>query len=146
MDESTIHLQAELAAAVAGAPPEPTIEPAGDGGESGRPVPGPSDDEILAGYTLVCGEVVDLGANALVPAWRVTPAESGKMAGALARAFVLWFPDLIVPPKYLALLAVAGVAFEIAQARKDPATGRYIPAQLPVEKPAGNNSSTAPAH
>ena len=146
MSESSVQLEADLAAALAGAPPEPEVPAAGEVAEA----PGaarPSDDEILAGYTMICTEVVDLGAGALVPAWRVTPAESGKMAGALARALLLWFPDMIIPPKYLALLAVAGVAFEIAQARKDPATGRYLPARLePAETPAGNNSTTAPAH
>lgn len=138
-------LEAEAAAATAGAPPDldPVPVPGTEGpGPFDRPIAGPSDEEILAGYTLVCGEVVDLGAQSLVPAWRVTPAESGKLAGAMARALLLWFPDQIIPPKYLALLTVAGVAFEIAQARRDPASGRYFPARLP-EKPAGESAAAA---
>lgn len=139
VDESAAQLEADAHAALAGAPLE--IEAPAPDGAPGTPGPGPSEEEVLAGYTLICTEVVDLGAGALVPAWKVTPAESGKMAGAIARALLLWFPDMIIPPKYLALLSIAGVAFEIAQARRD-ATGRYLPARLP-EKPAGEGAPAA---
>lgn len=142
-------LEAEAAAAAAAAPPDleaPSGANTDQPGAFDRPIPGPSDEEILAGYQLICGEFVDLGANALVPAWRVTPVESGKLAGAMARALLLWFPDMIIPPKYLALLTVAGVAFEIAQARRDPQTGQYRPGKLPAAAESARESTAAPAH
>ena len=134
-------LEAEARAAVAGAPLDLDLTaPA----PAGAPAPGqPSPEEVEAGYTMICGELVDVAAVALVPAWKVTPAESGKLAGAMARALLLWFPDMIIPPKYLALIAIAGVGFEIAQARKDPATGRYLPGRLPESAPA--ESAPAPS-
>lgn len=140
-DETPAALEAEAIAATATAPID-SLEAPGPAAQAGPPA-GPSDEQVIEGYTLICGELVDLGANALVPAWKVTQAESGKLAGAMARAFVLWFPDLIIPPKYLALLTVAGVCFEIAQARRDPATGQLLPAQLPQKSNAGEASQTA---
>jgi len=144
-DETPAALEAEAAAATAGAPLDlEAPAPGAAGAAPGLPAgpAGPSEEEVVAGYTLICSELVDLGAVSLVPAWKVTPAESGKLANAMARALVLWFPDMIIPPKYLALLTVAGVAFEIAQARRDPNSGRYLPAHV-QEKAAGEASQTA---
>ena len=137
--ETPASLEAEARAAIAGAPLDLSgAEATGPTGPSPAPSQ-PRPEEIEAGYTMICGEVIDLAAGALVPAWRITPAESGKLSGACARALMLWFPDMIIPPKYLALVVIAGVGFEIAQARKDPATGRYLPARLP-EKPAAGDT------
>jgi len=133
-------LEAEASAATAGAPVDLEAPAPGAAGALAGPPAGPTEDQIRAGYKLLCGELVDLGAVSLVPAWRVTPAESGKLAGAMAEALLLWFPDNIIPPKYLALLTVAGVAFEIAQARRD-SNGRYLPAR--VQEKAGEASQTA---
>lgn len=145
-DETAGSLEAEALAATAGAPADLEELPRGAAGAApGLPAgpAGPTEEEILAGYTLLAGELVDLGAVTFVPAWKVTPAESGKMASALARAALLWFPDAIIPPKYLALITVAGVALEIAQARKDPTSGRYLPAHPTTEKRSGESAAAA---
>jgi hypothetical protein len=141
-DETTASLEAEAIAATNAAPIDADVAP-GPGSPAAAVPAEASEEEVVAGYTLICGELVDLGANAIVPAWKVNRIESGKLAGAMARALVLWFPDMIIPPKYLALLTVAGVCFEIAQARRDPSTGRFLPAHLPQKSNAGETSQTA---
>jgi hypothetical protein len=123
--ETPTALEAEAIAAINGAPIDAELTAPATG------APGPTEDEILAGYQLVTTQLVEAGAASILPAWQVTSAESSKMGGAMARALLLWFPDQIIPPKYMALLAIAGVGFEIAQARRDPETGRYRPARLP---------------
>lgn len=143
LQDSPAALETEASAALAEAPVDIAVpSPEATGAIAGADPrgSGPTEEEVLAGYTLICGELVDVGANALVPAWRITPVESGKMAGAVARALMLWFPDMIIPPKYLALLTIAGVAFEIAQARRDPKTGGYLPTKI-----ANVAAATAPA-
>jgi hypothetical protein len=114
-------------------------------------VAGPSDAEVLAGYEMVCTQLIDSGCTAIIPAWRVTPLEVSKLSTACSKALMLWFPDMIIPPKYMALLVIVGVGFEIAQARKDPSTGRYRPAQLPDRAPdtidgTPATNAAAPAH
>jgi hypothetical protein len=98
--------------------------PAGEGGEVIAPV---SDADTLAGYVVVAEAVVAGAAQSFAPAWAVTPAETHKLADALARACVLWFPDGMIPPKYLALLVVANAGWEIVAAHRDPQTGKLQP-------------------
>jgi hypothetical protein len=144
-------LEAEAAAAVSSADASMAhvAQVAGDDAMAMAGVPGAqaaTQEEILAGYVLVCDVVVGQGCDALVPAWNVTPAERGKLSGAIAKALLLWFPDQIIPPKYMALLAVAGVTFEIINARRDPQTGKLKPARvLPAQasKPAPGSTATA---
>lgn len=131
-DDSRAALEREASAAIATAPAPEIPEP---GAGIAPAEVGPSEEEILAGYALVCGQVVGACTSAIVPAWEVTAAENGKLSGAMARALLLWFPDQIIPPKYLSLLVVAGVGFEIINARRDPQTGRLRPARL--EPPRG---------
>lgn len=128
MDPPVADLEREVLSIAAAAPVDPGADP---GAVLAPPVTGPSEEEILAGYQMVCGELIDSGCQALVPAWQVTPREVSKLSTACSKALMLWFPDMIIPPKYLALLTIAGVGFEIAQARKDPETGRYRPARVP---------------
>lgn len=132
-------LAAEAAAAVPPVGAEPSGSDATFAEGSVAPAGGATEEEILAGYVLVCDVVVGQGCDALVPNWNVTPAERGKLSGAIAKALLLWFPDQIIPPKYMALLAIAGVTFEIVNARRDPVTGKLKPARvLPAQtaKPA----------
>lgn len=137
-------LEAEARAAVAGAPVDPDLSGTAPAGLPVGPAQ-PSPEEVLAGYTLIAGELVDGAALAVFPNWQVTPAESGKFAGAMARAFLLWFPDQIIPPKYLALVTLAGVGFEIVQARRDPETGKLRPARLPKKDAGGDTKPQAAA-
>jgi hypothetical protein len=137
-------LEAEAIAAMNGAPIDASLP--SDPAQMPDPA-GPSPEEVLAGYVLVCDQLVDAGCNALVPAWKVSPREVSKLGTACAKALLLWFPDQIIPPKYMALLAIVGVGFEIAQARRDPRTGRYLPGQLPDQAPEQTGpAAAAPAH
>ena len=105
----------EANAALAGAPVDQSAAPV----ETGPPPAA----QMAEGYTVLCAAVVAAAANGLAPAWQVTPAETQSLAGAMAQALVLWFPDQVIPAKYMALLAVAGVSFEIISARRLPSGG-----------------------
>ena len=139
-------LEREALAAVASAPIAETVTDQVGDGIAPPAAAGPSEAEVLAGYEMVCTELISSGADALLPAWRITPPEVSKLSTACSKALMLWFPDMIIPPKYMALLVVAGVGFEIAQARKDPSTGRYHPARVPDRAPETIDQTPAPAH
>lgn len=94
-------------------------------GEAGQT--GPSEADVLAGYRMISFAIVDRGFEIGAPAWAVTNEEKTRLADAMAQALVLWFPDQPIPPKYLALLVLAGVGLEIVAARKDPLTGQLKP-------------------
>lgn len=144
-------LEREVLTAVASAPIAEPIVTDQAGGETAPGVTGPSEAEVLAGYEMVCTELIDQGCTAVVPAWKVTPHEVGRLSTACSKALMLWFPDMIIPPKYMAILVIAGVGFDIAKARRDPSTGRYPPARVPERAPdtidgTPANSGAAPAH
>lgn len=130
--EDVKQLHAEANAAIANAPVEPVLTP------DGVPVQAASQGDVLAGYKLVCAAVVSAGASALVPAWEVTEPEVDRLAGAMGQALLLWFPDMIIPPKYMALLAVAGVSFEIISARRDEKTGGIRSGRVIEQKESSN--------
>ncbi len=97
----------------------------------------PSPEQQLAGYRTLSLAVIARGADALVPAWNVTDQEKTSLADACAQALLLWFPDQLIPPKYMALLVVAGVTLEIVDARRDPKTGALRPRVYePPKQPA----------
>lgn len=152
MENSAQDLEREALAAVASAPIAETIVTDQVGNGVAAPgVAGPSEAEVLAGYEMVCTQLIDSGCNAIIPAWQVTPPEVSKLSTACSKALMLWFPDMIIPPKYMALLVIAGVGFDIAQARKDPNTGRYRPARFPDRAPdtidgTPATAAAAPAH
>lgn len=143
--ESIADLEREALAVAAAAPVDPA--PAPGAVPVSAPIAGPTEEEVFAGYDMICTELIDSGCTALLPAWQVSPPEVSKLSAVCAKALMLWFPDMIIPPKYLALLTIAGVGFEIAQARKDPATGRYRPGRLPERAPQTlDQPAAAPAH
>jgi hypothetical protein len=88
---------------------------------------GPSPAEVEEGYKLISYAVVERGAEIFAPAWGITHDENSRVSTGIARALVLWFPDQPIPPKYLALLVIAGTVAEIVNARKDPTTGKLKP-------------------
>ena len=143
--DSVADLEREVHVAVASAPIESADPLHSELPQTADPA-GPSPEEVLTGYTMICTELIDSGCNALIPAWQVTAPEVSKLSTACAKALMLWFPDMIIPPKYLALLTIAGVGFEIAQARKEP-SGGYRPARLPERAPQTDQAgAAAPAH
>lgn len=102
-------------------------------------------EEVEQGYKLISFAVIERGAAVLAPAWNITADENDRMSTALARALVLWFPDQPIPPKYLALLVIAGTAADIVSARKDPATGKLRPRFHEQRKSDSQASATAAA-
>jgi hypothetical protein len=152
VENSAQDLEREALAAVASAPIAETIVTDQVGNGLAAPgVAGPTEAEVLAGYEMVCTELIDQGCTAVVPAWQVTPHEVGRLSTACSKALLLWFPDMIIPPKYMALLVIAGVGFEIANARRDPNPGRLRPARLPDRAPetidgTPATNAAAPAH
>ena len=91
------------------------------------------------------GALLDSTCEAVIPAWRVTPEEKGRMGAALSRALVLWFPYEI-PEKWVALVVIAGVGLEIAAKRKDPQTGKYLPRHFAKPPKPTGDADSAPAH
>jgi len=130
-------LMAEAQAIAETAPQQEVI--ASDAVET-QPV-GPTPEEILEGNKQVFTAVISTTANSVMPAWAISPQETDDLSDALARACVLWFPDGMIPPKYLALCVVAGIAGKIVLKRRDPDTGKLKPMKLDDAKPA---AATAP--
>lgn len=130
----TAELTREADAIAAGAAPvADALAPEGlpvDG--AGAPV---DMDAVRKGYQTLMLSLTETVTAAAVPAWAVTLPEKTKLADACAEALLLWFPDQIIPPKYLAVLMIANVGYEIVQARRDPATGKLKPTRV-IEKPA----------
>lgn len=124
VDDASLAAEADALAAEFQAPPvaaEP-VQPGTDVAPSQA-----SPEEVEQGYKLITYAVIERGAAVLAPAWNVTADENDRLSTSIARALVLWFPDQPIPPKYLALLVIAGTAAEIVNARKDPATGQLRP-------------------
>jgi hypothetical protein len=137
--ETPEQLQREALNAAASVPPE--MDAAAEAASVPAPA-GPTEEEVLAGYNMVCSEVISQGFGALAPAWRVQPPEVSKLSLACSRALMLWFPDMLIPPKYMALLVVAGVGFEIVQARRNPETGQLAPRHFPAEQKQPASTAT----
>jgi len=101
---------------------------------------GPNPAELEQGYKMIAFAVMDRTAAIAAPNWNITPQEKDKVSTAVAQALVLWFPDQPIPPKYLALLIVAGCVFEVVEARRDPQTGKLKPRHV---KPAKQETAAA---
>lgn len=105
-----------------------------------------------AGYETGAFLIVSKAADVLAPAWGITSDERKALSGSIAFAMAAWFPDHQLPPKYMALLAVAGSLYAIADSRRDPSTGKLKPRRINVPEktdgtsaPAGANLSAAAA-
>jgi len=95
----------------------------------------PTPEQIREGYRVLSLAVIDRGSSVLCPAWNITADEKGSLSSACAEALALWFPDQVIPPKYMALLVVAGVTLEIIDKRRDPKTGELMPRVHEPKKP-----------
>ncbi len=89
------------------------------------------------------GLVGVLHAN-LAPNWRVEPDKQAALAKSGALALALWFPHEI-PPKYLALLAVGGCVWAIAQDNRNSTTGKFQPRYAPQSAPSSDAGNAAAA-
>jgi hypothetical protein len=128
IEESSLLAEAELIA-------QEHAPPLASGGEELLAPVGPTPEQMREGYKTLSFAIVDRTAGVLCPAWNVTAEEKGSLAGAIADALLLWFPDQLIPPKYMALLVVAGVSLEIVDKRRDPITGELKPRVHAPKKP-----------
>lgn len=128
-------LGAEVAALQADMPIEPAAGPVeGDGSQPGQAI-------TAAEYEPVAHMLFEQVFATVCPAWGVTFEETSRLAKATATALQLWFPDQAIPPKYFAILGVAGAAWGIAAKRRDPKTGAFLPRKLPDAKPAAESAT-----
>lgn len=101
-----------------------------------------------AGYEVGSFLIISKAAEVLVPAWDVTVEERKALSGSLSLALAAWFPDHHLPPKWMALLSVAGSMYAIVDARRDPTTGKLKArrhAEATNDNAAGASPSTAAA-
>lgn len=107
----------------------------------------PTLEEIqaaAAGYEGGAFLIISKASDIVVPAWEITPEERKQLSSSVALVLAAWFPDHQLPPKYVALLAVAGSLYSIVESRRDPETGKLKARRN--EKPAtAAASSPAPA-
>ena len=139
--------QAQLAAEAAAVDVPDVPAPAGDPGAAdlgGGQADALTIDQaaaMAASYEAGAFILLSQASKIVAPNWRVTDAENRDLAKVTATALALWFPDQQLPPKYAALLALAGCVYGIAESRRDPATGRIRPLrELPPEDDARQGS------
>jgi hypothetical protein len=124
-------LFAEADAAVVGLDPLPE-NPEGIPGESAGPTP-----EAIAVYQQGAVMLVGAIADNFAPNWKVTSEEKANVGNALGQALALWFPDQVIPPKYMALVSLAMAMGGLVVSRRDPSTGQLIPFPARVGLPKG---------
>ncbi len=106
-------------------------QPAAQGVEGEQPAPGEVVDVAAAeqfakrAQPMVAKFLAGIAAVA-VPNWTITEQQNQELAQSVSFALALWFPHEI-PPKYAALLMVGVSCYGIAQANRDPQTGKLRP-------------------
>lgn len=126
-------LQSEAAQLAGEFPQAPTPDAAAE------PAAPAVNADAAKGYEILAMALVGQGAAVFVPAWEVTEPEVRDLSNAIVEALLLWFPDGVLPAKYIAVLAVVGVGTRIAMARRDPSTGGFKPTKY--AKPAATKSA-----
>jgi len=139
-EAAALELPADLGAA--GAP--------GGAEDAAAPAAAPSVETIAAEFEPGVGMVIASVADGVLPNWRLTLDEKKQLAHAAALALAHWFPDATIPPKYLSLVVVAYVGYQIVEARRDPATGELAPRKIirtkrPGSPPAASSAPGAPS-
>lgn len=128
-------------------PAEATTQVAGEGAPApGVPgVPGePTLEELdlaARNYEGTTAIAVNGLADVLAPNWQISGEQRGSLAHVSAMALAAWFPDHRLPIKYAVLTMVGASLFDIANANRDPETGRLRPLRLkPAARPAASSS------
>lgn len=149
VDVDVTALQREAASIDLGPEPAPGGEPgaaAPDGAQLEGTGAEPSPEEIqrmAAGAKPVVAGVLAALHGVVAPAWVVEPQKMAALVDASSLALAYWFPAEL-PPKYVALVMVAGALYGIAQDNRDPATGAYKPRYAPPkDKPADGATTSA---
>lgn len=101
-------------------------------------------EALAASYEAAAFVLFDQAASIAAPNWNVTREEKRQLAHSTAVALAHWFPNQQLPPKYAALLTLAGTAYGIAEARRDPDTGRIRPLRAPRQASAPLAASPSP--
>lgn len=104
-----------------------------------------SPEEIKKGYIAIADLLVERVHKSAAPNWAFKPEKRAALTDALATAAMLWFPDGIIPPKYLALLVLAQAIDAIASDNYDEGTGAYRPLKLKNVTPAKPNPAATEA-
>lgn len=129
-------------------PPAEPGAPGADGAQPGAADAGAGEPtaeriaELAAGVEPFVHGLVDVLHANLAPNWRIAPEKQTALAKSGALALALWFPHEL-PPKYLALMAVAGCAWSIAQDNRNPQTGAYQPRYAPQTSSNAGNAAAA---
>lgn len=147
--ENIVEVNPEGLAAEAGAveiPTEPGAPPAPAGAQ--QVAPSEMTMEQLQAHVPAWKPGTDLIANTfadlIAPNWRLTALERDQVSGSLALALSTWFPDDVIPVKYLVLLNVGASFWNLAASRRDPQTGKILPMRL-APPPDSAKTADAPA-
>jgi hypothetical protein len=138
IEPAVLEQEADAIGATLGAiePAQAAQDDAGQGGADAGPGGAQALDvdqaaAMAASYEAGAFILLRQASRIVAPNWNVTDAENRELAKATATALALWFPDQQLPPKYAALLALAGCVYGIAESRRDPQTGRIRPLRAP---------------
>jgi len=134
-DEKLAAAADQVAADYAPPPLLDGAQPAAAGADPSAP-PVISTEDAEKGYRMLGLAVVGQSCMLLAPAWHVTQVEQTSVSDAIVQALMIWFPDGIIPAKYLALLVLVSAVGTIALSRIDPVTGELPPRHAPPKKPA----------
>lgn len=129
---------------LAGVPADPVTAPAIADDGVPRELTLEEIQAAAAGYEAGAFMIVSQAADVLVPAWGVTADERKALSGSISIALAAWFPNHQLPPKYMALLAVAGSMYSIVESRRDPETGKLKPRRHEQTNDA-DDSAASPA-
>lgn len=109
-------------------------EPAAADGTGSAPAAGELTMEQLQAHLPAWKPGTDLIANTfadvIAPNWRLSALERDQVSSSLALALAAWFPDDVIPLKYLVLLNVGASVWNLAASRRDPRTGKFIPMRI----------------
>ncbi len=142
VDIETAALEAEAAAIeLPGQPPADQAAPSAAPVDQGAALEPTLEDLQRGAQNFIAGAefLVNALSDGIAPNWAVTIDERRQLAGSVAMALAAWFPDERIPVKWLVLLQVAGSAWAIVTARRDPGSGKIMALRLP--KPAATSAA-----
>lgn len=99
-------------------------------------------EQIATSYMPGCVVAVNAVARIMLPNWDLTGNEKQQIAESCSMALALWFPNLHIPPRYMALMSVGGVIWQIAASRRD-AAGNLRPMRAQKVEPAASDEAQA---
>lgn len=127
--------------------------------QDGTPIPAPEPtpaeaaaqelatvQAAAAGWRPGAEFMVNALSDAIAPNWGITAEERRDVVDGIAMGLAAWFPDEVIPLKFVVLLQGAGAVWKIITARRDANGGKLPPLRLAHSgEGAATNSSPAPA-